>query len=141
MGLEVGNASDCQVDVVTPAGNDWVWVDTSVAVLVEEAEEGLPHGVLEGPSPHRESLYDRIADEGVGIRGRIAASRAGLIPSPETGSGYPTGLAYMPGLLPEGDVNFAERHSNDLCTSAIGRSVLKSMRESGPVRSKEKVCH
>jgi len=38
-------------------------------------------------------------------------------------------------------VNLAERHANDPCTPAIGRPVLKSMRESGPVRSKEKVGH
>jgi hypothetical protein len=93
MGLEVSYASNGQMDVVTPSGDDRIRFHTRMTALLKEIQEGFPHGVLEGLAPHREATYRRVADESIRVLGRIAASGSAVVPRPEARTGDPTGLA------------------------------------------------
>ena len=134
MRLKVGDAGDGQVDVIAPSGDNRVRFHARMAALLEEVSEGLPHGVLEGLAPHRESLDSRIADEGVRVLCRITASGSAVVPRPEARSGDPTGLADVSRFLPVGYVNLPESHATATCRApSIERTVLKAMRQIAPV--------
>ena len=135
--LEVGNTGNGEVDVITPPSDNWVRLDAGVTAFLKESQEGFPHGVLEGFTPHREPVYGGVADEGVRVLGGIAARGAACVPRPEARAGDPAGLADVPGLLPVGYVDLSERHAAAPCRArCTGQAVLKAIVREAPAALK-----
>ena len=63
MRLEVGDGSDGQLNVITPAGDHRVGFDPSVSMRLEIGEEGLPHAVLQGATSFLKSGNQRCSYE------------------------------------------------------------------------------
>ncbi len=111
MRLKIGNASNCEVNVVPPPGNDWVWVNSSMASGFEECQERLPHLVFQLLSLHRETSNNGVSDESVWIFGRVPACCPVFVSSPESSTCDRARLAGMPGLVPERNFDLAKGQS------------------------------
>jgi len=77
-GLEVGNGSDSEVNIVSPAGHHRIPLDASVPPALKEAQVVLTH-LIDGVLAFE---YGR-AYEGIGIAGRIPAGLPLAVPGPE----------------------------------------------------------
>ena len=78
--------------------------------LFEEVLKSFPHGILESLAKDLKSIDDRLSDECVGVLCAISTGFPTLISSPESGTGYCTGLTNVARFFPEGNFYFSEGH-------------------------------
>ena len=50
MGLKICDASDREVDVISPSCDNWVRGDFLVPAILKESQEFVPHGILQRAS-------------------------------------------------------------------------------------------
>ena len=108
--LKISDGSDGEVNVITPASQHWIGVNTGVVSRLEKAEKRFSHGVLEGFSTLVKAGDQRSADEGIFVFGGITACVSLIIRGPKPKVGDPALLANVAVLVKHSKVNGRQGH-------------------------------
>ena len=110
MGLKIGNGSDGEVDVVTPPCQHRVGVNPGVILGLEETEEGLSHGVLEGLSSLVKTSDKGGTDEGVLVLFGVTARVSVGVSRPKPKRGHAALFPDVAVLVKDGEVDGRQGH-------------------------------
>ena len=110
MRLKISDGSDGEVNVITPASQHRVGVNTGVVSRLEKAEKRFTHGVFEGFSTLVKAGDQRSADERVLVFRGITAGVSLIIGGPKPEVGNPALLANVAVLVEHSKVNGRQGH-------------------------------